>query len=470
MSAELEVLRKALKKGVNLSPEALSFLLSLKGEDLDELLDLLRDKVVVDLRDLMPLVERAEGIPKGVIESDLSVLLRPVDLGVSGAPDEFVRFIRSRFEGLRSLLLRRIDLEPIPIAELRASATRNGDNLLVIGMVLDKATMRDRSIRITLEDETGSISVLFKKESRYWEIADKIPVDSVIAVRGTYMNGKIFAESLTLPEVSEEEVKSGFHEGKVALVSDVHIGSKYFNERAFEKFIRWLGSEGARDVRYLVICGDLVDGIGVYPNQEEELRITDVYKQFEYAGAILSRVPDHVKLIYVPGNHEPVRQAEPQPEVPEDYLEILREAKPDMIHLPNPAMVSIGGVRIMLYHGRSLNAIMKHIPGLQPVTPNTVVEAMSWMLRLRSLAPIYGEHPISPEERDWLILLEVPNVLHTGHIHVYGVGEHRGVKLINSGTFENETPYIRSLGIEVTVGRVPVLDLKNLSVEVMNFS
>lgn len=466
MSAELGVLRKALGKGVNLSPEALKFLSSLKEADLEVLLDRLRGKVVADLEDLMPLIDERE---RGV-EGDVAVLLRPRDLGVVGTPEEFVRFFRFRFEKLRSVLLGRIDLEPIPIAELRASTTRNGDNLLVVGMVLDKVMMKDRSIRITLEDETGSVTAIFRRESKHWGIADKVPVDSVVAVRGTYVNGRILAESLLLPEVNGGEVEIRSHEGKVALVSDVHIGSKYFNERAFERFIRWLGSEEARDIKYLVICGDLVDGIGVYPNQEEELRITDVYKQFEYASIILSKVPDGVKLIYIPGNHEPVRQAEPQPEVPKDYLEVLMDAKPDMMHLPNPAMVSIGGVKIMLYHGRSLNAMMKHIPGLQPVTPNTVVEAMSWMLKLRSLAPVYGEHPISPESRDWLVLTEVPNVLHTGHVHVYGVGEYKGVKLINSGTFENETPYIRSLGIEVTVGKVPILNLKNLYVETRDFS
>lgn len=462
MVAELEILRKALRKGINLSPEALSYLSNLREEDLENLLDRLSDRIVVDLNDLMQL-------PEEPTSEELGIPLRPANLGVTGTPEEFLRFFRFRFENLRSILLKRIDLEPIPIAELRTSASRNGDNLLVVGMVLDKVSMRDRSIRMTLEDETGSVIVVFKRESRYWEVADKVPVDSVIAVRGTYANGKIFAENLILPEVSNGEVEARFHEGRVALVSDVHIGSKYFNEEAFERFLRWLASEEARDVRYLVICGDLVDGIGVYPNQEEELRIADVYKQFEYASTFLSRIPSYVKVIYVPGNHEPVRQAEPQPEVPRDYLEVLMDARPDIIHLPNPAMISIGGVRIMLYHGRSLNAIMKHVPGLQPVTPRTVVEAMSWMLKLRNLAPIYGEHPLSPEERDWLILTEVPNVLHTGHIHVYGVGEYRGVKLINSGTFENETPYIKSLGIEVTVGNVPVLNLKNLDVEVRSF-
>ncbi|RDD54154.1 MAG: DNA-directed DNA polymerase II small subunit [Candidatus Korarchaeota archaeon NZ13-K] len=468
MGAELEVLRRALRRGINLSPEALSFLSSRGGDELDTLLDHLPDKVVLGLEDVLTLLREGEG--RGIGQEELSVLLRPSDLGVSGAPEEFVRFIRFRFEKLRSMLLKRIDLEPIPIVELRTSTSRNGDNLVIVGMVLDKGMMKDRSIRMTVEDETGSIMVVFRRDSRFWEVADRVPVDSVIAIRGTYVNGKIIAESLMLPEISEEEVRPGSHEGRAALVSDVHVGSKYFNERAFNKFIRWLRSDEARDVRYLVICGDLVDGIGVYPNQEEELRIADVHKQFEYAGRILSGVPSHIKIIYAPGNHEPVRQAEPQPEVPDEYLEVLMDANPNVTPLPNPSVVGLGGVRIMLYHGRSLNAVMKHIPGLQPVTPSTVVEAMSWMLKLRNLAPIYGEHPISPEDRDWLLLEEVPNVLHTGHVHVYGVGEYKGVKLINSGTFENETPYIRSLGIEVTVGRVVVLDLKNLSVEVMDFS
>lgn len=477
MTLETEIVRRALRKGVNLSPEALSFLSKFEDDELERILDSFSDRLVIGIDDLLTLIH-AEKSSEEIRESeeepkslgDLSVILRPTGLGVRGTSEEFVKLIRLRFEKLKSILLRRVELEPIPITELKSSASRNGDNIVIIGMVMEKITARDKSIRMSVEDETGSITVVFKRESKYWELADKVPIDSVIAVRGAYVNGKIYAESLMLPDLNNGEVEASYHEGKVVLISDVHVGSKYFNESVFERFLKWLKSEHAIEIKYLLICGDLVDGIGVYPNQEEELRIADVHKQFEYAGELLSRVPERIKLIYIPGNHEPVRQAEPQNELPRDYLETLVEANPNILHLPNPAMIKIGAVKLLLYHGRSLNALMKHIPGLQPVTPQTVVEAMSWVLRLRNLAPIYGEHPLSPEERDWLTLEEVPNVIHMGHIHVYGVGEYRSVKLINSGTFENETPYIKSLGIEVTVGKVPVLDLKNLNVELLDFS
>lgn len=464
--SQVELLRKFLRKGLNLTPEALNYLMQ-RG-DVEKIIELVPRKPVIDYEDILPLIQADEGRYR-VESSEFDVVLKPDNLGILGNVEEFIRFVRARFDKLRPLVSRWVDLEPIPIAELKNKTSRNGDNLFIIGMIMEKISTKDGSIKIILEDESGIVNVIFKRDSRAWELAERTPVDSVVGVRGTYVNGKIYGESIFLPDVRNDEVPEGRHSGKVVMISDVHIGSRYFNEGAFERFVRWLRSEGAREVRYLIICGDLVDGIGVYPNQEEELRITDVYKQFEYASKFLSKIPSRIKIIYIPGNHEPVRQAEPQPELHRDYLDILLDANQNVVALPNPSIVKIGSLILLLYHGRSLNAVMKHIPGLQPVKPQTVVEAMSWILKLRNLVPIYGEHPISPEERDWLLIENPPNIFHTGHVHVYGVGDYKGVKLINSGTFENETPYIRSLGIEVTVGKVPILNMENLEVEIMDF-
>ncbi len=477
MAQQVEIVRRVLSKGYNISPEALALLMDGGIEDLDSLLNFIPEKPVIELQDLEEAlrrmkvrVERQVSYGAGEVVEGISILKAPTNLGVKGSSEEFVELMRKRFEFLKSILMRKSGIDPIPISSLLNSTSRNGDRVLVVGMVLEKRVLRDFSIRMELDDETGSIPVIFKKGSRYWDKADRIPVDSVIAVRGTFVNGRLYADSFRIPDLNGELVKPSSVTGKVALVSDIHMGSKYFNEGAFEKFVRWLNSDQAKDVRYLVICGDLVDGIGVYPNQEEELKITDVYKQFQLASKFLEKIPKDIKIIYIPGNHEPVRQAEPQPVVPGEYLDRLLEVRPDLIALPNPSMIGIGDVRILIYHGRSLNAIFKHIPGLQPITPDTVVEAMRWILRLRHLAPIYGEHPIAPESEDWLLLDQIPHVLHVGHIHVYGVGEYNGVKVVNSGTFENETPYIKSLGIEVTVGKAPILNLGNMEIEVMDFS
>ncbi len=476
MAQQVEVVRKVLSRGYNISPEALAFLLERNLEELDSLLDSVPDKAVIELEDLKEALKRIEKRAErrlyetGEDVGGIRIIKSPTNLGVKGSSEEFIELMRRRFQFLKSLLVKKSGVDPIPISNLLNSTSRNGDRVLVVGMILEKRVLRDFSIRMVIDDESGSIPVIFKKGSRYWDKADKIPVDSVVAIKGTFINGRLYADSFRIPDLNGELVEPGSASGKVALISDIHMGSRYFNEQAFERFVRWLNSEYARDVKFLVICGDLVDGIGVYPNQEEELKIVDVYKQFQLASSFLERIPRDVKVIYIPGNHEPVRQAEPQPVVPEEYLDHLLEVRPDLIALPNPAMIGIGDVRILLYHGRSLNAVFKHIPGLQPIRPETVVEAMRWILRLRHLAPIYGEHPIAPESEDWLLIDQVPHVLHVGHIHVYGVGEYNGVKIVNSGTFENETPYIKSLGIEVTVGKAPILDLKSREVEVKDFS
>lgn len=163
-------------------------------------------------------------------------------------------------------------MDLIPIPNLKASTRRNGDRVLIVGMVLEKRHMKDFSVRLTVDDDdTGSIPAVFRKGSRYWERAGRIPADSVITTRGTYINGRIYAESFLPPDIGGDLEMPGSTTGKIVFISDMHIGSKYFNESVFTKFLKWLRSDYARDVRYLVIGGDLVDGVGIYPNQEDEL-------------------------------------------------------------------------------------------------------------------------------------------------------------------------------------------------------
>ena len=62
------------------------------------------------------------------------------------------------------------------------------------------------------------------------------------------------------------------------------------------------------DINYLVIAGDVVDGIGIFPGQDKELAISDIYEQYEKAAQYLNAVPKHIKIIISPGNHDAVRQ------------------------------------------------------------------------------------------------------------------------------------------------------------------
>src|SRR5207253_35834 len=87
--------------------------------------------------------------------------------------------------------------------------------------------------------------------------------------------------------------------------------------------------------------------------------------------------------------------------------------------------------------------LVSAIPGLSYQRP---LDGMKAMLRLRHLAPIYGgKTPIAPEAEDHLIIDEIPDIFVTGHVHAVGVDQYRGVVLVNSSTWQAQTPYRNDL-------------------------
>jgi DNA polymerase II small subunit len=239
-------------------------------------------------------------------------------------------------------------------------------------------------------------------------------------------------------------------------MSDIHVGSRTFLEDKWSKVSTWLagGDEIAGSIRYLVVSGDVVDGIGVYPRQDEELLIDDIYGQYEALARMIADLPDRISVIMLPGNHDAVRPAEPQPAFPTSIRNLFDS---NVIFAGNPSLLSLEGVRVLAYHGRSMDDLVSAIPGMSYARP---LDAMKAMLRMRHLAPIYGgKTPIAPEAEDHLIIEEVPDIFATGHVHAAGVDQYRGVVLVNSSTWQAQTPYQKMRNIQPMPARLPIVDL-----------
>ena len=311
------------------------------------------------------------------------------------------------------------------------------------------------------EDETGSISILFsnKNEDLFAE-AEKLVRDEVVGVIANKDNDFIIANQLIYPDVIRiQEKKMDFG---VVFLSDVHIGSLTFLEGAFQKFIDWINCEYgneeqrkvAEDVKYLIVAGDIVDGIGVYPNQDKELSIKDIRLQYDEAARFLGNIRSDIKIIIAPGNHDASRLAEPQPAVPEEYAKSLYELD-NVEFVSNPAVVSLDGINVLIYHGESFNELPMAIKGLSYEHNE---QMMKELLRKRHLAPIYGERtPLASELEDYLVIENVPDIFHTGHIHINAYDKYNGIHMINSGTFQTQTEYQKIKNIEPTPAQVPVI-------------
>ena len=142
--------------------------------------------------------------------------------------------------------------------------------------------------------------------------------DDVIGVSGYFSQtgDLMYVDDIHFPPLGKHQRRVAGEDRAVsaAFISDLHLGSKTFLEPQWHKMIQWFNEDPlAKTVRYLVISGDGVDGVGIYPNQDKELNIPDLFNQYSRLGTMLQDLPDWVEVLLLPGNHDAVRPAEPQP-------------------------------------------------------------------------------------------------------------------------------------------------------------
>jgi DNA polymerase II small subunit len=316
-----------------------------------------------------------------------------------------------------------------------------------------------------LEDSSASITVLFLKDRPVFIDADRIIHDEVIGVKGKLSSdGKLFfAELLYRPDIRIDNTPfKSETPGKAVFISDVHVGSDTFLADSWSRFSDWLS---ASDFSYLLIAGDLVDGIGIYPGHENELTIKNIYEQYEAFGAMMRNLPSRMKIIISPGNHDVVRGAEPQPVLPDAFIKKFPD---NCILVENPALVNLQGVRVLMYHGRSIDDMIGLIPGASYAQSGLIMQEM---LQRRHLAPVYGRKtPIAAGKTDRMIIDPLPEILHTGHVHIKGITNYRGVLGINAGTWQSQTKFQKQMNVDPTPALAIVVDLQTLLHETFTFA
>jgi DNA polymerase II small subunit len=393
-----------------------------------------------------------------------------------GDYDEFVGYFRNRYAKLGEMIRGRMSARPIESVRKNGGRRSTGEKseISIIGMVGDiRATSGGHRIA-ELEDQTGSINVLFSKDGDLKDAA--LLLDEVIGITGlpTSDGGLFIPSAVAYPDVPYTNTPRRSGEPSVAaLLSDIHVGSDTFLEDGWLRFLDWDNgdhSDADNDLvdrlRYIVVAGDVVDGIGIYPGQEKELTIKDVYDQYRKAAEYMSMIPRHIRVIMAPGNHDAVRQAEPQPALTQDVQAMFKQG--NITFVGNPATVEIEGVRVLIYHGRSLDDLVSNLPGVSYAKPDA---AMAELLKRRHLSPVYGGRVmIAPEARDHFVIDPLPDIIHSGHVHTVGVSRYRGVLLANSGTWQDQTEFQKRMNIQPDPCRIPLVELSTGEVKIIKFA
>jgi len=479
MSSELALLvSRVLARGYQIEPDAFSFLSELPVDlDIESFLATVienksseADRTIrkSDLADVLPREHGEASASEGDVIPDVVVVADPTnEIAPMEAEEGFKRLFQDRYSHLLAIVRRRPDSKNIvPIQSVKQS---NEKSRKVAGL-LSSRNSRKGGAEIVLDDPTGSLKVSCNEDVA--GVAMAVPLDSMVIVDVSGgKGGQLYANNFVLPDVPSRKPVGSLHRSYAVLLSDLHIGSKMFLEEDFRRLLSWLKGELGdadivRRIRYVIVAGDIVDGIGVYPGQEDQLVERNLRRQYALAGELLKEIPKSMKVLVSPGNHDAVRQALPQPVIPIEIARSLYEIE-NVVNIGDPAYVKLGGVTFLVYHGRSLDDIIATVPEL---TYDRPVDAMRVLLRSRHLAPIYGKRTqLSPEARDMLVIDGVPDVFHAGHVHTVDVGEYRGTVMANSGTFQAKTPFQANVGIDPIPSIVPIVNLSTLAVGKRSF-
>jgi DNA polymerase II small subunit len=423
--------------------------------------------------------------------SRVKILSQYQDKPKKRTPQDFVNYFNARYKAIERMLHSRSELQNMTSIG-RLTNKKDRETVSIIGLVADKQTTKNENIILVLEDLSGRIKVIVKKDKQeVYEAARDIVPDEVIGVTGGISgftgDTVVFANSIVVPDIPlTGELKKSPDETYMAILSCVHVGSKLFLKDSFDRFIRWVRGETGSDEQkaiaaklgYIIIVGDLVDGIGIYPSQEKELEILDITEQYNEAARLLSQIPKHIPIIITPGNHDAGRISEPQPQLTKTYAKALYEL-PNAILVGNPCMVNIHGSEtfpgfdLLLYHGYGFDdygEMVQSIKNSGKSISDRAALIMKFLLQRRHLAPTHTSTLYIPDpEKDPLVLEKVPDFFIAGHIHKSSSASYRGVGIICASCFQSKTPFQEKMGHEPDPGRVPVVNLQTRAVKVIRF-
>jgi len=400
---------------------------------------------------------------------------------------DFVAVFNNRFKNIANILRERQELENAT-AISRLNTKNQNDKCAIIGMILDKQTTKNNNILLTLEDTTGTFTAIIKKtdeEKELFEIAENLVLDEIIGITGTFLNKAIFVDKIIFPDIPQtKELKKQKEEEYAIIIGDTHFGSKHFMKEDFERFIKWinqdLGTEEQKNIaskiKYAILTGDIVEGVGIYPSQEEDLEILDIIKQYEEAAYWLKQIPNHIQIIIQSGNHDAGRLSEPQEAPFKDMAKALWDL-PNVTLLSNPGYVNIGqtekfpGFDLLLYHGGSLIYYADNIPKIRALGGQKRSDLiMKQLLQKRHLAPTHQSTVYLPDpDKDYLLIDIIPDFFITGHIHRSSISTYRNITIINASCWTETTDDQVKRGLEPLPARIPIVNLKTRDVKIINF-
>ncbi len=419
-----------------------------------------------------------EGTSQGLENSNYRIFYSDTKPEKKLEVKDFTNHFRTRYQVLQRILMSRPELQNL-VSIGKISSERQ--SLSIIGIVTEKRITKNKNMIIKFEDLTGEIVGLVKSDrEEIFGKAEELQLDDIVGVRASGNSDMVFLHDIFFPDAFIFE-KTRFQEDiNIGFLSDIHCGSDRHLGKSMEKFLEWINSddEAVRKIKYIFIVGDNVDGVGIFPGQEDVLMLKDMKGQYALLASYLRQVPKNITIFMCPGQHDAVRVAEPQPLIGRKYAPELYEIE-NLILVTNPCLVKLteekNGIwkefKVLMYHGASIHSIINEIKELRDMKAHRCpAKAVKHMLKRRHLAPTHGEVVYIPNsEKDPLLIEEVPNILCIGEVHRLDIENYNGILIVTGSCWQAQTPFEEKVGNIPDPCKFPVFNLKSGELKIYDF-
>lgn len=201
---------------------------------------------------------------------------------------------------------------------------------------------------------------------------------------------------------------------KLGMITDTHIGTKFFNYRAFEESIRTFTREKVEAIYH---AGDVIEGMSNRDGHIYELEAVGTTAQINLAVQLLSQYKQ--PLFFTTGNHDEWAKKKANQGV---------EVGPELeARLPKAKFLGEYTANIQLHP--KVNLRLTH--------EGSSAYAISYSLQKRINAMEGGNKP---------------EILFNGHLHKSTYLFYRNIHAFEGGTFQNQTPFMAMKGSPAHVG------------------
>lgn len=333
-------------------------------------------------------LEKMKPLKISTITSDLvENISRPVDIKVlknfsyqvgTYTIEDYTRFLNKRYENLKQIISKRIELvNPISINKISDIT----EKFSLIALVKEK-NMEDNSI--TIEDGTGELIVFFNEGTDF----NLVVLDEVVGIVCERKYDKVFADKIIWPDVPlSKEIARSTDEIYCLFISDFHMDSKQFNEESYKKFLDWIKSTNYKKF-FIFVLGDISS------NEDDIQKFSIDLSKFD--------------KFFLKGE-----------------IDI-----PTFTSYRN-SLIEIQGVKIFISHGDIFSNYSNIWNELSP--ENIFLN----LIKKRHLDPTFDFSKKIYEEDPYFLDI-VPDIFVSGHFHLPGILNYKGITIISNGSFISE--------------------------------